>query len=104
MNNQPHLNRAHSEFNIDMEVLCTLPMWPITVKLSSLAEDMGMDTQQELRDAIKRLQDMGHSVVTGRSEDKGFCAWVEPRGWHRVQAEGQEYWDRVYDECESIRS
>lgn len=96
------LNKTDPNFSMVMEVLCCLPLHPVTVPLSSIRDDLGLNYKQSLaqypsvRRCLLQLRDAGHKIIL--KPDGGWSVTVSPEGWARVKAEGQAYWDLVYGE------
>lgn len=90
-----HLNRQAPEFDLAMELLCSLPPEPAYVPIRELAADLGLGFTREVRHLISDLRLRGYEVETLRTCDGNGCR-LAARGWAKAQAAAAAYWDRVY--------
>lgn len=86
---------THPDYDIAMELLCTLSMHEHPVDL--LVNDMGLQNQQEIRGLAANLVGRKFKVEINRNEQlKCNTISIHPSGFAVAQSKGQEYWDRVY--------
>ena len=90
-----HLDKANPRFDLAMEVMVCLPRYPATVPMSLLANDLGLDGQQAVLDAIRRLRDAGFRINTRNLEGRRAVC-VSRSGWQRANREGAEYLHAIY--------
>jgi hypothetical protein len=102
-------NQAHPDYDHDMELLCSLPLWPEGARLHDLRVDLfqcpyprrGRWSCGEVRRAIERLRARyeircGRRLGKTRAEGRGDEAGIDPRSWGQAQADGRAYRARVY--------
>lgn len=73
--------------NAVMEVLCCLPPWPITAKISLIRIDTGIADIEPLLEVI----DERFGVRRGRGKSVG----IPKTNWAKVKVAAQVYWDRT---------
>ena len=90
------MNRTSPSFDLDMEILATIPPDPSSVSLSAMTEDFNLEDQSEVRTIIERLRDdKNFGVYTGNRNAKRV-AFISEDGWEKVLRRSQAYWDKVY--------
>ena len=97
------LNTTDPAFDMAMEVLCSLPQHPISIRMSSLRDDLGLKSGQpnagkhlSVQRCLQKLRLSGRRVVI--DQKKGFSVSIHPADWKAAKAHAQDYWDRVYGE------
>jgi biotin operon repressor len=79
-----------------MEVLCSLPLYPIVVSTLTISRDLGCTKVYPVWDAIKNIRAMGIDVFTENSIGGGRVVAVTPESWLKAKIMGTAYWDRTY--------
>ena len=93
------LTRTHPAFNLDLEILATLPTEPEAAAMNDLADDFGMEGQSDLREAFARLardHDISIHVRRAGNGDSGFVASIASRSADRAREIASRYWRKVY--------
>lgn len=100
--------RRKRRFDLAMEVLMTLPREGVgAARLSDLAEDLGFDGQEDLRQTFKVLTAMGVTVLTKHTRWKPgetppkrgelLSAMVAVESWEVGDSMAEAYYDDVYE-------
>ena len=92
-----HTNRRHPQFDLDMEVLCSLAGATVPVPLGLLASDFGVAGQAGVREVFNRLKGNGIEVSSYHNNGKNAAA-VHPKHRDRAVEMAQEYWLSVYED------
>lgn len=97
------LNTTDPAFDMAMEVLCSFPQHPISIRMSSLRDDLGLKSGQpnagKYHSVMRCLQELrlsGRHIVIDRKQ--GFSVSIHPTDWKAAKEQAQAYWDRVYGE------
>lgn len=90
------LNTSHPKFCMAMELLVTLPPPPNHVPLRCLAEDLGMDSQADVRQLLSDLEGRGYKFESCRSPVGGNSISVKPSSWLNAKRDAEAYWNLVY--------
>lgn len=95
------LPRTHPDFDIEMEVLCSVPPYPNRVSADDLAYDLGIEPSA-LPAVIKR--------INSRPRTKGMLSAnlsldlrVKKALWPRCKALCEAYWNNVYRQAEQYQ-
>lgn len=88
------LATTHPKFSIDREILSMLTLKPTPLAL--MARDLGMHRDEEIRDAIKRLQKNGYKLHRERIKGVGDCVVASEITWYRVQRDSESYMRDCY--------
>lgn len=59
------LPTKHPGFDLDMEILCSIPVEPGSVSLRDLAIDFALGSVQNVRSRIENLRTRGYRIHTG---------------------------------------
>jgi hypothetical protein len=87
----------HPKFDMDMEVLCSLPKEPNGVPMKMLCQDMGFELHAEANKCFENINKrFGVSIRAVNTDDFGRCVYVPYQHWAAVQAIGNEYWQQVH--------
>ena len=80
----------HPDFDLGMEILCTLSMQPTPMKL--LKRDFDIEYSSEIVMELRRLRSRGLYVTFGDG------CWIDRADWNTVRRECDAYWNKVHGE------
>ena len=88
----------HPHFDMALELLAMLPKGEHhAVPLSSLASDLGYETQKPIRDLIAELKKTGYDVRTClHMQEQARAAYIHELGWADAVKAAEAYYQRVY--------
>jgi len=91
--------------DMKMEMLASLPCYPLYAPLAYLADDLGLDSQAEVRDVLNQLKKdrynlgFGNKVYRTRKngkEQSGRCVWIYGSSWTKAKMVAGRYFDKMY--------
>lgn len=90
------MNQSHPSFDLDMEILCTIPFGPSSCAMADLVNDFGLANQEALKAVFERLYQNGLPVRTFNSpQGKGRHAMIPASERKHVQEQAEKYWNLV---------
>lgn len=89
------MNTRHKDFDLDMEVLCTLPLGAPGALTDTIEDDFGLKSHNELVESITRIRACGHSIHLDR-EKRPRRVWIRPRQSGHTINQCRKYWKNVY--------
>lgn len=89
------LETKHPAYSPEMELLCLLPLEPGGAPLKTLASDLCLPDQSNVRALMKKLGKCGIKLTTWRSPRGGYLVAVSPGSWAQAQAMGSSYLDQL---------
>ena len=105
-----HLAHTDSLFDIDMEVLASIPPWPAYVPVSDLAMDLfDSGLNSPVTQAVKRLQERGfgvrgRNVVIPGDFKSSRVVTIDPEHWPHCRDAATSYMDALYPPSDSGRA
>ena len=90
-----YLEKDAEGFDLDSEILCTLPCYPNQIPLATIVDDFGLTAQSDVREILAKLREK-HQITLRVFNDNGVQVSVPRRHWERVQEASEEYWDSMY--------
>lgn len=95
-------NTGHPDYDLTMEVLLCIPLYPTGAFLNILARDLDLDGQKEITRLMARLRKKYRlDVVVGNGDRKldgrgGRMAFVKQGSWAKARELANDYWRKVY--------
>jgi biotin operon repressor len=90
------INSHYSHFAYDalMELLASIPRFPLSARLKDLARDLGIATSQEVRVRVDKLRRMGIGIFE-EAQQGGAVVAVRQESWDRARALAETYWAKL---------
>lgn len=89
-------NHRHPDYDAALELLVTLPRQGHPAPLNMLAADLGYARAHDVLMLVEQLRQRGYAVETTLHLPDGICASIADGSWSAAQADGLDYWQRVY--------
>ena len=94
-----HMNTGHENFDLEIELIATLPKYPITAPQRDVAADLGLphasDAGRLAKSAAVKYR-IGIHCCNGDGGGPRVLA-ITPETWKRAQALSNSYWAEVND-------
>lgn len=91
-----YFNREHEEFDMAMELLCTLPLEGCkAASVTNLASDLTGGDEYQVHELIIILRSKKY-VIDSTEIDGIRRIFVNEFDWNRVKLDAARYWNRVY--------
>ena len=88
------MNRNHTDFNIDMEMLASIPRSPNNANLGDICKDLDLLNHGLALEIIDRLKSDGFDLIVNTKQKR--MVKVTSKGWPEAKAAALVYWNKVY--------
>lgn len=91
------MNLTHPKFNLEMELLASVPRWPAAVPIQSLVADLKLERQAQVRSLAANLKTR-HRVVTeiAHGDNGGNVISIAAKDWPKARTIAESYMAEVY--------
>lgn len=90
------LNLNHASFDLAMEVLACIPPSPGSVPIKLVADDLGMQKQAAVYEALDAIRGYRGITVTRFNRGGVRCLAVARESWPLARVMAEEYMTAVY--------
>lgn len=92
------LLKDHPRYDPSLELLCMLPIAPISVPMTLIARDLGVKVDTVF-ERVNTLRRRGYDITISQGgPGRGWCIQLDRCGAAIAIADGLSYFDEVYDD------